>query len=58
MKQRCLLYYAFIEISAISSQQISGKNSESKLACHEKVSQKSVVRSRGETLDPATHVYI
>ena len=32
--------------SAISSQQISGKNSESNFNCHEKFLQKSIVRSR------------
>ena len=32
---------------AIFSQQNSGKNSDSKLTCDEKVSQKSVVRNRG-----------
>ena len=39
---------------AIVTQQISGKNSERKnKTCHEKVSQKSVVRSRRLSVGPA-----
>ena len=42
--------------SAISSQQISVKNSKSKQSCHEKFLKKSIVRSRLKTVVPATYV--
>ena len=40
---------------SISSQQISGKNSGSKWNCHEKVSQKSAVRSRYKWCEKLGH---